>query len=91
MEPALRARVGFGVCVASALLAATSLLPAFSGPLAVPWPLFVGAATYLLGAGMIVTAVRSPVARAWLGWLRLVRIGFALVVLAIIFRMSQSG
>lgn len=86
----MRARIGFGVCVGSALVAAATLLPAFSGPLAVPWPLFVGAVLYLFGAAMIVTALKSPEAKVWLGWLRLVRIGFAAVVLVIILRMSQG-
>ena len=78
---------GYALAVLGLVMAASSLLPAINPQNSVPWPLFVGSFVYLHGGFLVVLGSRGPDAKAHVGRLRFVRLGFVAVVAILVMRL----
>ncbi len=83
--------VPLACCVLGLLISAAALVPAWTRSSVLPIPLFVGAGIYLLSA-FVMMAASTPEDRPRLQlWLRFVRLGFVVVFLFALLRLTPGS
>lgn len=83
--------VGYVLAIIGLFTAASSLVPSIVPEGAFAWPLFVGSFVYLNGAFLVFFGAQTKDRKAHMGKLRFIRLGFAAVVLLVLWQIVSSS
>ena len=83
----MRCNVGFGTAAFGLLLSSLSLVPSIGKGQFLPWPIIVGSVVYLAGGLFLAINARGASGRKYMLWLRMVRMGFIVIVFLMLFKV----